>query len=347
MKARRPQMPFLSIPFIEEVKKTYQDLVTDVHPSGDSFFEQFGIGNAPANPDFPYERFCDYEELLKLLHSEDPDKYQLIHKGTPFYYMSWLAFDFRDFEKALFYIDAAISEDIRAHQHTANPDEWLQAPGSAILTFRDSQQQVAQRTIVEIKDCLLEQLDRFNSISGQNWTLEDFINRFVHCLLKDNTKRTIVTAFYVFLMEFKDRLTQLELRSAIGGSIAPFIGHLFRGALIFESLLKACYPDITKKIKKVTEKVKPETLGDILGSNEFEQDFSLRVSGIRSSSLEEILGGITDNTAETAFRTAGKLRNTTGHNLIWNDVFDCQENYQKLYHQIVNALLYLIVKKFV
>jgi len=338
-------MPFLSIPFIEDVKKTYHDLVTDVHPSGDRFFEKFTMGNRLDSPDFPYERFCDYEELLKLLHGEDPDKYQLIHKGTPFYYMSWLAFDFRDFEKALFYIDAAISEDIRAHQHTANPDEWLQAPGSAILTFRDSQQQVAQRTIVEIKNCLLEQLYRFNSISGQNWTLEDFINRFVHCLLKDNTKRTIVTAFYVFLMEFKDRLTQLQLRSSIGGSIAPFIGHLFRGALIFESLLKHLYPKITKTDKK-SKIIKPEKLGDIFLSPEFSTDF-FRVEKISSSSLQDIVAGITDNAAETAFRTAGKIRNTTAHNLIWDDVFDCQENYQKLYHQIVNALLYLIVKKFV
>lgn len=343
MKARHPQLPFLSIPFIEEVKKTYQDLVTEVYPFGDSFFEQFGIGNVPSNPDFPYERFCDYEELLKMLYKEDPIKYQLIHKGTPFYYMSWLAFDFRDFEKALFYIDAAISEDIRAHQNTVTPDRWIECPGSAILTFRDSQQQVAQRTIVEIKNCLLEQLDRFNSISGQNWTLEDFINRFVLCLLKDNTKRTIVTAFYVFLMEFKDRLTQLQLRSSIGGSIAPFIGHLFRGALIFESLLKHLYPTITKTDKK--PQIIPEKLSDIFHSPEFSIDF-FRVDKTSSSSLQDIVAGITDETAETAFRTAGKLRNTTGHNLVWYDVFDRQENYQKLYQQIFDAILYLIVKKF-
>jgi len=346
MKARRPQLPFLSIAFIEEVKKTYNELVIHETRSGDRFFEQFGVGNLLSFPDSPYERFCDYEELLKMLYKENPDKYQLIHKGTPFYYMSWLAFDFRDFEKALFYIDAAISEDIRAHQHSPTPDEWLNSPGSAILTFRDTGQQVAQRTIVEIKECLSQQLDRFNSISRETWRLDDFINRFVLCLLKDNTKRTIVTAFYVFLLEFKDRFTQLQLRSSMGGAIAPFISHLFRGALIVESLLKECYPTITKTTKKVTAMVPPDKLGDILQCPEFSQDFHLQISKISAASLEEILAGITSDTAEIAFITAGKIRNTTAHNLVWDDVFDSAEKYQKIYHQIINALLYLIAKKF-
>lgn len=338
-------MPFLSIPFIEEVRKTYKGLVIEGPASGDGLFEQFGIGNKLTSPDFPYERFCDYEELLKMLYREDPEKYRSLHKGTPFYYMSWLAFDFRDFEKALFYIDAAISEDIRAHQHTQTPNEWMQAPGSAILTFGNTDQQVAQRTIISVKEYLLEQLNRFKGISGQNWTIEDFVHHFVHCLLRDNTKRTIVTAFYVFLLEFQDRLTQLQLRSSIGGSIAPCIGHLFRGALIFESLLKDCYPEITKSIKKNPPKIKPEKLGDIFHSPEFSADF-FRVDKTSSNSLQDIVAGITDETAETAFRTAGKLRNTTAHNLIWDDVFSVSDNYRKLFHQVVNAIFYLITKKF-
>lgn len=77
-------MPFLSIPFIEEVRKTYKELVIDGPTSGDGLFEQFGIGNKLTAPDFPYERFCDYEELLKMLYREDPEKYRSLHKGTPF-----------------------------------------------------------------------------------------------------------------------------------------------------------------------------------------------------------------------------------------------------------------------
>jgi hypothetical protein len=32
----------------------------------------------------------------------DVDKYRKMHKGTPFGFLSWLAFDMRNYEKAMF-----------------------------------------------------------------------------------------------------------------------------------------------------------------------------------------------------------------------------------------------------
>jgi hypothetical protein len=58
------------------------------------------------------------------LREADAVKYRQIHKGIPFYFMSWLAFDLRNYEKALFYIDAGISEDVRK-----NPKGWQENPG--------------------------------------------------------------------------------------------------------------------------------------------------------------------------------------------------------------------------
>ncbi|MGD0778045.1 MAG: hypothetical protein ABSC05_35120 [Candidatus Solibacter sp.] len=87
---------------------------------GNQFFEVFGPGNIVSNPDRPFERFSDYEELLVRLMATDRDKYQKMHKGTPLGFMSWLAFDLRNYEKALFYMDAGISEDVKNF-----PDNWI------------------------------------------------------------------------------------------------------------------------------------------------------------------------------------------------------------------------------
>jgi hypothetical protein len=90
------------------------DSVDPGDPAGaDRIFERFGPGNTIAGQHQPFERFEWYRELLKLLHARWPAKYGQIHKGTPFFFLAWLAFDLRHYEKALTYLDAAISEDTR------------------------------------------------------------------------------------------------------------------------------------------------------------------------------------------------------------------------------------------
>jgi hypothetical protein len=90
-------------------------LATDFNDpaAGDWFFGLFAPGNSQYFAERPFERFSDYEEILQRLRAADPQRYQRIHKGTPLYFMSWLAFDLGNYEKALFYIDSAISEDVR------------------------------------------------------------------------------------------------------------------------------------------------------------------------------------------------------------------------------------------
>jgi hypothetical protein len=60
---------------------------------GDWFFSLFAPGNTIFFAERPFERFSDYEELLWRLREADAVKYRQIHKGIPFYFMSWLAFD--------------------------------------------------------------------------------------------------------------------------------------------------------------------------------------------------------------------------------------------------------------
>jgi hypothetical protein len=80
--------------------------------TGDRYFAKYGVGNTP-EPDRAFERFAWYETLLSVLRSADENRYRTLHKGPAFYFLEWTAFHMRSCQKAVFYMDAALSEDIR------------------------------------------------------------------------------------------------------------------------------------------------------------------------------------------------------------------------------------------
>jgi hypothetical protein len=311
-----------------------------VRPSeGDEFWGLFAPGNTVPFSDRPFERFSDYEELLRRLMDADTAKYQRMHKGTPFYYMAWLAFDLRNYEKALFFLDASISEDVRK-----DPVGWRQNPGARSLLL-DPEGQAALRTVDAVQRVLQAELTRFNAISNlAPMDIHASWGAFVRQMLADQSQRTLISAMYVFLLESRDRWQELSLRQgSTGGSNQPFTIHLFTGGLLFESLLKYCYP--------VNDQGQPnKTLGGILQYTAgFKTDFAVP-GGIAGSagSLAEIHTAIQGSSSvETAFATAAKLRNTTGHNLVWDDIFATPSQYTDLFRQLVNALLFVVAKKFV
>jgi hypothetical protein len=310
---------------------------------GNDFFAVFAPGNTAQARDRPFERFSDYEELLYRLMQADPVKYRRMHKGTPFGFMSWLAFDLENFEKGLFYLDAAISEDIR---NADPPPVWVNYPGPRVLTLDVDPANVwFKRTVEDVKRLLERELTRFNGISNRPPLDINSWQKFVRNLIADPTKRTIISALYVFLLESEDRRKELQLREGCtGGSNQPFTVHLFTGGLLFESLLKHCYPTNDRGQKN-------ETLGGVFSKTaQFSTDFGPGCSGVdrQANSLADIHGAIQNGTSrETAFSTAAKLRNTTGHNLVWDDIFATPAKYVDLFQQVMNAVLHVISQKLV
>jgi len=311
---------------------------------GDDFFGTFAPGNTAPYPDRPYERFNDYEELLLQLMKTDAEKYRKMHKGTPFGFLSWLAFDMRNYEKAMFYMDTGIGEDFRKHKDTSNPTGWLDNPGPRFLMLDvDRGHGWFARTEDEVKKLLEQQLDRFNKVSNKPALTMDSWRRFTKKFLidPDATQRSIISALYVFLLEFRDHEQELLLRQgSTAGSNQPFTVHLLAGGLIFESLLKHCYPKPAGK--------KYYTLGDILKMPVFTNDFGKKCSvDISADTLADIHAAIKDSSVEAAFGTTGKLRNTTGHNLVWDNIFDTPTNYVDLFEQEMNAILHVISQKLI
>ena len=319
---------------IATARLAFRQMIINGPEDGDRFFEAYGPGNTVQVIERPFERFENYELLLSVIKEDDPQKFAQIHKGTPFYFMGWLAFDLKNYERAVFYMDSAIAEDIRK-----DPTDWQNNPGNQFLTLSDSSQ-VAERMTKHLRELVDKELSRFNSISNlSDMSLNDFIDKFILVLAKDTDKHSIITALYSFILEFGVREKELQLRSSNGGSIESALTYLFKGGLIFESLLQHLYPN-----KDNGDSVK--TLGDIYQTSNFKADFlqSVRTS---SSSLQDIISSASNNDMQTAFNTASKLRNITGHNLVWDDVFDNTDNFKTLYHQLVNAIFYIIKVKFI
>lgn len=121
-------MYFLTEPLVQLALHHFDQLQNPGIAEGDWYFSTFGPGNVLQATDRPFERFHDYEELLKLLQNRNQTKYDQIHKGTPFFFLAWLAFDLRNFEKTLYYLDASISEDVRNRGA-----QWVNLPGAFFL----------------------------------------------------------------------------------------------------------------------------------------------------------------------------------------------------------------------
>jgi len=89
---------------------------------------------------------------------------------------------------------------------------------------------------------------------------------------------------------------------------------------------------------------KNKQLGRVYHTTSFQTDCGLAGAPETSAdTLQEIHDAIAgSNTVQTAFSTTGKLRNTTGHNLVWDDVFSDPRSYTNLFQQIMNAILFVV-----
>jgi len=329
---------------IDTILSIYRRLQFVTPRDGDFFFEFFGPGKY-SYIEKPFERFLFYEKLLVSLQAEDSKKYSEMHKGTPFFFLAWTAFEMRNFEKGLFYLDAAIFDDRRAN----TSGEWLKRPGGQLLALEISNHP-ATGIRDKIEKSLDEQLERFNKISALTpIDRKLFLEKFVKHFLVNPLESTAITTFYSFILEFEDRYKELKIRSTGGGSAEPFITHLFKGGLIFETILKHLYPKITVPTKRKKLGSDAETLGHLFNGTDFKNDFVPQVK-TRATNLKIIYDEVKKDDMRTAFDTTSRLRNATGHNLIWQDVENVlgdPEKYRTLFEQEINSIFFIIEKKFI
>jgi hypothetical protein len=284
-------------------------------------------GTNPAELVYVLDSFNLYQDMLNQIQRIAPARFKTMHKGTPYYLMGWLAFAMKDYEKAVFFMDAALSEDL------ANNPDWKSTPASSFLMISDDYERAAAPEIaIELRHEVDKMMRRYSRLSPNPLTTRKFVNQFVRPNAADPTYRAIATSFNTFVLERKERLNQIKIRSENGGSIEPFLTHLFKGTLIFESILK--------------RKIAGKTLGECLNNSATQLSLTnAAYRNCRNVSLQDIPAILTRLNSEPfhelSIAITYALRNTAGHDLGWTDIFK-HSTYTRLTSAIENSILWAV-----
>lgn len=271
-------------------------------------------------------------DILGAFHDAVPAAYPIEHKGTPFYIMGVAAFASRDYSTASLYFDAAVSEDIRTHGLNADKP----ALRFLRLTDPDTEPKFLGHDIIELLTGIVQELvGDYNARPGaQAISLDAIRTHFLGPIISspDVHKRSLVTTFISFVAEWKYRARQIELIDV--GSREPFFTHMFRGCLLFESLLKEKHPQQPAPAKT--------TLGNYLQANYTKLGIpnNLAIGGVL---FEDVITSLTTNMSiEGAIQTAGQFRNTLGHDIAWPTAALTQTSYDIAVTNIASASLHAI-----
>jgi len=157
----------------------------------------------------------------------------------------------------------------------------------------------------------------------------------VPCLTNTSNSglRTLVTAFITFCIEWDFRNEHFEY-GVKSGTSEPFFSHLFRGCLLFESLL--IHNRMFQPIGK--------NLGAILNEPRIRQELNITpIIGKGGDILDDVFAVLQtyNNTLEETIKITYMTRNTLGHNLGWDGSIT-QEQYRRLYLIIASSCLHVI-----
>ena len=179
--------------------------------------------------------------LLRFCKSIDADAFSRIHKGHPYYFIGITSYLLDDFQTAIYFFDAALTEDVNAGADPIdNP-----TPGTHFLMLEGEAVHQAAKAITKFAQTKVERaLEHYakttKSAEVSDLTLDDLRKDFIYYALKATDKpglRTLVTSFITYCIEWDFRNEHFEYEVKKGTS-EPFFLHLFRGCILFESLLK-------------------------------------------------------------------------------------------------------------
>lgn len=289
----------------------------------------------------PYRSFVDddkparaIEEGLAFLaarrNSVGGPKYQLDHKGTPFYVLGYSAFACHDYTSASLYFDAAAEADLRYHKGN------LDTPALKFIQILHTPKEdlLASGIIAHIEAQIQAFLAEYHKrLLHQAITLPSLRTRFFERILKSGPPhlRTLLTAFISFVAESDYRAKQFELVPE--GSREPFFLHLFRGCVLFESLLKSApgAPGFSNMNR---------------GLSHYQNQLGLR-GQIRAGTRQfnTVVAGLSANMdIDKAIFSCAQTRNTIGHNLALSAADLNSQTYDWLVMNIGVSCIHVISK---
>lgn len=290
-----------------------------------------------------------WQKILRHIKEYDRCRFATIHKGTPYYFMSMAAYLCEDFARALFYMDCAVAEDCK---NRLKNEDWKQLPAGLFIRLDPNNRRQAARQLTENTTSIVNSfLQDYCRESGEHFTLAQLRKRFFEEAMEKNLPwRSACTALITFALEYDTRRRDLNLASKHGMSNEPFFLHLFKGGLLFETLLKAC-PDGSK------DEYETAPLGKLLDNNDIgsklgsKDGFQKVKKQMKERTFNQVIEEITKMTSggepfsnQVVGATYG-VRNTTGHNLGWGTALGL-EIYEMLFKRIMFACFLAISKLF-
>lgn len=313
----------------DELRRKLQEAATGNPATAHNFFAQFDYNIYLRNQQFLLVQDRTIP-LLQKLKQLDPDAYGIIHKGVPYYFTAISSFFLHNYAHAVYFFDTAVSEDLKNHPGVRTPAlMFLEMDG-------DPDNQAAKQLTQIAEDKLSNFIDIYNLVQGSiHTTVPDIRSKLLTHSVGDRQEwRTLATSLISYLLEW-DYLYILQEIRVQDGTREPFFTHLFKGCVLFESLLKA-NPTI----------INPgNTLGNIIIGNNYVKNRlgihrNLTTSGPTFADVLASLPGAV-NDIEMDIEIAARLRNTIGHNIGWATPMT-SEQYVQLVTKVMNAILHTI-----
>lgn len=313
----------------DELRRRLQAAATGNPAPAHDFFAQFDYNIYLNNRQFLQVHERTIPLLQKLKHL-DPNAYTRIHKGVPFYFTAISSFFLHNYAEAVYFFDAAVSEDLQN-------DPGARTPAIMFLEMDGDPANQAARQLSQIAGEKLQAfVDQYNLLPAAIPTsIPEIRRKFLSRAVGDRQEwRTLATSLISFLLEWEYLAVLQNIRIA-DGTREPFFTHLFKGCVLFESLLKA-NPNV----------VVPESqLGKILHENAGVRN-RLGIHGnIHSGRLafSDVLACLPNavNSIESDLEITARLRNTIGHNIGWTTPMT-SEQYAQLVGKLMNTILHTI-----
>lgn len=282
-----------------------------------------------------------WEFALDLAHNWEKNNHQnRIHKGTPYYFLSYTAILNNDLENGFLAMHQALEEDYKLFQN-----ETPKKPAYWFVTLEPDKKHYFAKKVDEMNDYLSQKLEKYHSSRGGTLLLKDFRKRFLKC--KNLTNEVFFFVYLLFNLKKLESQTKRFKRNSFGSII--YINFLFNLCRTIERVMENKNPAARTRFIGFKDEIvflsqHSQIISLSFASNEL-REINRRFINDFNQTMYDILKGRylakrTDN--ERDFAVAYGIRNSGAHDI--RNLQVIYNRFPELAQIILNALFFTIEK---
>ena len=159
---------------------------------------------------------CKFLEILtSKIRTWELKEERLIHKGTPYYFLTALYFSMNDIDSGFASMFKAIEEDRRTKGGALEDIyAYKRSPAYMYASLIDNEQNYLYNSVKKLRDFLNHIIDEFNQFTSYNLSLEDLDIKFLNVL--DNKIEEIKYLFIYGVekyLKYKEQFKELQIEN--------------------------------------------------------------------------------------------------------------------------------------